>query len=295
MPAPALPVDGAMLLGLPLLWRGAARARMRDGGKASPIPVTEALAAHAGRLAWDHKLRAYDAVQLAAALRCQTVFSQQPHPTGRTNQAGERPGPPGRGGGGPARASRGSRSTRTAPDRPPAVAAEDRSATASSDVRMTASATVRSAVATSSRVQSFSYGPRSSETNPPALTLIVLGSLIGALPRRVHRAPTHGQSRRRASRAGPRQQSPSSASPAGAATTASCSRRRATKPAEEHQPELRPGMGWGCHAVALVSSLAEEASDRRRNRPLTISDSDRRTTHTCWFDPDRATSTTSRS
>ena len=27
----------------------------------------------------------------------------------------------------------------------------------------------------------------------------------------------------------------------------------------------------------------------------TISDSDRRTTHTCWFDPDRATSTTSRS
>ena len=32
-----------------------------------------------------------------------------------------------------------------------------------------------------------------------------------------------------------------------------------------------------------------------RRRPSMTSDSDRRTTHTCWFEPDRATSTTSRS
>ena len=57
---------------------GARRAEqefLEDWADFGKIPVTEALAAHAGRLAWDHKLRAYDAVQLAAALRCQTVFS----------------------------------------------------------------------------------------------------------------------------------------------------------------------------------------------------------------------------
>ena len=44
-----------------------------------------------------------------------------------------------------------------------------------------------------------------------------------------------------------------------------------------------------CHAVALVNGLVEEVSDLRRRRPLMISASDRRTTHTCWLDPDRAT------
>ena len=34
------------------------------------VPVTDALVARAGTLAWDHGLRAYDAVQLAAALAC---------------------------------------------------------------------------------------------------------------------------------------------------------------------------------------------------------------------------------
>ena len=44
---------------------------------------------------------------------------------------------------------------------------------------------------------------------------------------------------------------------------------------------------------------AHRAHDRMCVDPLpafrVISDSDRRTTHTCWFEPDRATSTTSRS
>ena len=55
---------------------------------------------------------------------------------------------------------------------------------------MIPSATVPSAVANSTRVQSFSSGARSSETDPPFLTLIVRGSSIGALPRRVRPAPT---------------------------------------------------------------------------------------------------------
>ena len=49
--------------------------------------------------------------------------------------------------------------------------------------------------------------------------------------------------------------------------------------------------GAGCHAVELVNCpAAAEASDLRCRRPLMSSDSDRRTTHTCWLDSDRATS-----
>lgn len=65
------------------------------------------------------------------------------------------------------------------------------SVTASSAVRMTPSATVRSAVSTSSCIQSFSFAP--SVTDPPFLTVIVFGPFLGALPRRVCRAPTRGR------------------------------------------------------------------------------------------------------
>ena len=55
---------------------GARRAEqefLEDWADFGRVPVTEGLAAHAGQLAWDHRLRGFDAVQLAAALRCQTV------------------------------------------------------------------------------------------------------------------------------------------------------------------------------------------------------------------------------
>ena len=60
-------------------------------------------------------------------------------------------------------------------------------------------------------------------------------------------------------------------------------------------PPRRPRTGRAVTRSPLGNGLAEEASDLRRRRPLMISDSDRRTTHTGWLDPDRATSTTSRS
>ena len=39
------------------------------------VPVTDALVERAGALAWDHGLRGYDAVQLAAALACEDMVS----------------------------------------------------------------------------------------------------------------------------------------------------------------------------------------------------------------------------
>ena len=39
------------------------------------VPVTDALVAHADTLAWEHGLRAYDAIQLAAALSCQETIN----------------------------------------------------------------------------------------------------------------------------------------------------------------------------------------------------------------------------
>ena len=43
-----------------------------DFGK---VPVTDSLLTHAETLAWKHGLRAYDAVQLAAALVCAETFT----------------------------------------------------------------------------------------------------------------------------------------------------------------------------------------------------------------------------
>ena len=48
--------------------RQAQRAFARDWPDLARVPVTEALIARAGALAWDHGLRGYDAVQLASAL-----------------------------------------------------------------------------------------------------------------------------------------------------------------------------------------------------------------------------------
>ena len=45
----------------------------RDFGK---VPVTDRLLTRAERLAWKHGLRAYDAVQLAAALVCQETITE---------------------------------------------------------------------------------------------------------------------------------------------------------------------------------------------------------------------------
>ncbi len=39
------------------------------------MPVTDALAARADTLVWDHGLRAYDAIQLAAALTCKETIA----------------------------------------------------------------------------------------------------------------------------------------------------------------------------------------------------------------------------
>ena len=39
------------------------------------MPVTDALVARADTLAWDHGLRAYDAIQLAAALTCRETIA----------------------------------------------------------------------------------------------------------------------------------------------------------------------------------------------------------------------------
>lgn len=51
--------------------RAAQRAFSRDWPDLIRVPVTETLVERAGTLAWDHGLRGYDAMQLAAALRWQ--------------------------------------------------------------------------------------------------------------------------------------------------------------------------------------------------------------------------------
>ncbi len=40
------------------------------------VPVTEELVGDAARLAWTRELRAYDAVQLAAAVKCQPILAR---------------------------------------------------------------------------------------------------------------------------------------------------------------------------------------------------------------------------
>ena len=58
---------------------GAGRAQeefAEDWPDFSKVPVTETLLTHAERLAWRHGLRAYDAVQLAAALVCEETVTE---------------------------------------------------------------------------------------------------------------------------------------------------------------------------------------------------------------------------
>ena len=57
--------------------KGARQARrefLEDWADFGKVPVSETLAARGGELAWNHKLRGYDAVQLAAALTCQDTI-----------------------------------------------------------------------------------------------------------------------------------------------------------------------------------------------------------------------------
>ena len=49
---------------------------LEDWGEFGKVPVTEELAATAARLSWSRELRAYDAVQLAAALKCQPILAR---------------------------------------------------------------------------------------------------------------------------------------------------------------------------------------------------------------------------
>lgn len=56
--------------------RGAQEQFAEDWPDLSKVPVTDALLAHAERLAWKHGLRAYDAIQLAAALICEETIGK---------------------------------------------------------------------------------------------------------------------------------------------------------------------------------------------------------------------------
>ncbi|MCY4634756.1 MAG: type II toxin-antitoxin system VapC family toxin [Acidobacteria bacterium] len=49
---------------------------LEDWADFGKVPVTEELAERAGQLSWSRELRAYDAVQLAAALRCQPILAR---------------------------------------------------------------------------------------------------------------------------------------------------------------------------------------------------------------------------
>lgn len=55
--------------------RRAEREFLEDWRHFGRVPVTEELASEAAELAWRQALRAYDAVQLAAAMRCQQIFA----------------------------------------------------------------------------------------------------------------------------------------------------------------------------------------------------------------------------
>ncbi len=57
--------------------RRAQRRFAREWTDLARVPVTEALVARAETLAWDHGLRGYDAVQLAAALTWQDSIGQE--------------------------------------------------------------------------------------------------------------------------------------------------------------------------------------------------------------------------
>ena len=49
---------------------------LEDWADFGRVPVTEELADSAAQLAWTRELRAYDAVQLAAALKCQSILAR---------------------------------------------------------------------------------------------------------------------------------------------------------------------------------------------------------------------------
>ena len=53
--------------------RRAHRKFLRDWPNLGRVPVTDALVERADALAWEHGLRAYDSIQLAAALACQDM------------------------------------------------------------------------------------------------------------------------------------------------------------------------------------------------------------------------------
>ena len=49
---------------------------IEDWSEFGKVPITEELAATAAHLSWTRELRAYDAVQLAAALKCQPILAR---------------------------------------------------------------------------------------------------------------------------------------------------------------------------------------------------------------------------
>ena len=49
---------------------------LEDWADFGRVPVTEELAGSAAQLCWTRELRAYDAVQLAAALKCQAIIER---------------------------------------------------------------------------------------------------------------------------------------------------------------------------------------------------------------------------
>ena len=49
---------------------------LEDWADFGRVPVTEELADSAAQLSWTRELRAYDAVQLAAALKCQSILAR---------------------------------------------------------------------------------------------------------------------------------------------------------------------------------------------------------------------------
>lgn len=49
---------------------------LEDWADFGKVPVTEELAGSAAQLSWTRELRAYDAVQLAAALQCQPILAR---------------------------------------------------------------------------------------------------------------------------------------------------------------------------------------------------------------------------
>ena len=56
--------------------RRAEQAFLEDWADVRKVPVTEELVGSAAQLSWSRELRAYDAVQLAAALKCQAILAR---------------------------------------------------------------------------------------------------------------------------------------------------------------------------------------------------------------------------